>query len=352
MYQTWQFRALQSEGKARYYPEDNSDETNEEKLERQRQELKLHIIVRSFANAHANKNEATKIYHSCLFGNSRRYISNTVHMPSLNKGIIWLARIRTSAWWTSRRRRDFLKNTGKDHSHLLEDTCPCCSETFEDTRYEIHHILHDCPMWENEHKQWLAPLVNTLKGVMDQGQGRSCPERPEYAEAEITACLLGGSFNTEGFEEISPGGEYPNWRNGDPPTGTLRLFEKGWGGQSEYYAPGFSTHLYIPVAMFLSKVMPKHKARLFLTGKANTDPLVYARLSTEETVENRCKRWVSAQHDWTLDDGEEFALRAEPTFTKRTPLEFYQANALVRSWAQLFENASEASESTERHSLT
>ncbi|KAF9229991.1 hypothetical protein BU15DRAFT_69581 [Melanogaster broomeanus] len=351
MYQTWQYKTLQQEGKVKYYPQDRSDETSEQKLERRRQELKLHIIRRSFENAHDSRNEATNIYRSCLFGKNRRYIRNAAHMPSLNEGIIWLARIRTSAWWTSRRRRDFLKNTGGDYSHLLEDTCPCCGEEFKDNRYEIHHILYDCPMWNTERKQWLTPLVNILKGVINRGQGRSHPTEPELAEAEMTACILGGSFDPDARDEIDISGIFINWGNRGPIAGALQLFEKGWGGQSEYYTPGFSTHLYIPVAKFLSKVMPKHKARLFLTGKANTDPIAYARLSTAETAENRCKRWASTQHQWTLDDGGEHSLRVEPTFTNLTPPGVYQANVPVWDRALFLEDASERSESTEKRSF-
>jgi hypothetical protein len=177
-------------------------------------------------------------------------------------------------------------------------------------------------------------LIEALQQMFAEGSAISSPSNLEAQLGEMTSRILGGSLNKAMTEDEHPNlEEWVGWERRT--TGALQLFSKGWGGEPEYYTPGFTTHLYIPVAMFLSRVMPKHKTRLFSNGKGHTDALAYTRLSREETRMNRCKQWVNSLVDWRQHDGGEYALRSTEERTAIPPWRgFYQANAPVRGRAQ------------------
>lgn len=343
LYNEWFFKALEEEGKMKRLPDPEDDEDPETTQERDRQQVKLRITSRSFANASMNNIEAAKHYNTCLFGKSRKFIKAAAHIPSLNEGVIWLARIRTSAWWTSKRRRDFLRATGGNYDHLPENMCPICKNHFDEDKYEIHHILFDCPIWKKEREQWLKPHIDLLSSIVKRGRGRAPPRFELLVEAEITAAILGGSFNVE---EYTSGhlADFPDWEGGQNPAEALLLFERGWGGRNEYYSPHMPVHSYVPVARFLGSVMPKHKARLFSEEGEKGTTIRYPDTTDEVESHNRCRRWVNELEDEdNLHDGDEDGLQRESLHYEPSRREFYQANALDKGMEQMFENASDCS---------
>ncbi|KAI5980561.1 hypothetical protein EDD15DRAFT_2382239 [Pisolithus albus] len=326
----WIYKALLREGKISPIRLEGEDDPEKEKA-RVRNLVDLEIKRRSFALARTNSNEATKTYTVCTYGQSRRYIQAAAHMPYLNEGIIWLARLRTSSWWTTQRRRDFLKNTGKNFEHLPEGACMFCGE---ETRSEINHMLLHCPEWNQERRKWLQPLLNVIEDPVRAGQGRTPPETvvSNFHDSEISTLLLGGSFHSWGFDdflvtEYVPEREIRKHYTKEPAP-SIRLFERGWGGRPECYLHGHSTHVFVPVAMFLAEIMPKHKEKLFYGEQASRNPLRYPRLTGQETRMNRGTMWNGQRrYDWDLEDGDELALnRARATLAPGRP-EFYQANA-------------------------
>ena len=147
LYHTFFFKVLKEEGRMVHYPPHSDEESEEVTLQRVHQWVRLRIIGRSFENTRQNDNEATRLYLASGFDSSRRFLKAAAYMPSLSAGILWLVRLRTSAWWTSRHRKDYLTATGGDHSHLPRDRCPLCQNDLGDGRLEVHHILLDCPAW-------------------------------------------------------------------------------------------------------------------------------------------------------------------------------------------------------------
>lgn len=304
--------------------------------------MQLRIIYKSLANTVRNDNEAIQHYVNCNFGNSRRFIKAVAHMPFLNEGIIWLTRFQTSAWWTSKRRHDFLKAAGEDYSHLPEEQYALCKNNFENNTLKIHHILFHCPIWKKERKQWLCSQLNLLQDIMAQGRGHTPPADPQLMEGEITATLLGGGFYMDGYDD----GIYtafPDWQGSKNPAQAFILYEKEWGGQNEYYTPHMTMHSYVPVAMYLAAVMPKHKACLFRERRGMEHTIRYTSLPAEKERHNRCIKWINELCHEDLDDGNEFALTREPHIIKPTQREFHQIDVLKKDMIQMFKDASDCS---------
>jgi hypothetical protein len=211
--------------------------------------------------------------------------------------------LRTSAWWTTKRRYDVLKRRGLDYSHLTLNGCPCCGDDLEEDD-EISHILLDCGCWNAPRKRYLNPLLSILKNeIVNKGKGALAPQ---HNRLEIVMRLLGGHFTSPRESNILKENNNCVERN----TGVLELFARGWGGHPEYYTPGLGTHGYVPVAVFLAKVMPKHKACLFPAGKGNTDPVAYKTTSEEESpmvTKGAVSNAVS--YDSWVEDGDEYLYR-------------------------------------------
>ena len=347
LYREWYYKVLVAEGKMRRIPDKVDDEDPAITNERDRQQVRLRVIARSFENGRQNGNQAAQLYAVNYFGGHRRYIKAAANMPHLNEGVLWLVRLRTSAWWTSKRRRDFLKAQGEDTSHLPEETCPICKQVLDvDQELEVTHILLDCPMWNKERKQWLQPHINFMKDIISKGKGRSSPHHEYMIKGEIVTELLGGRFDVR-LNKGMIDGTFEEWNEGNNPAEALLLYEKGWGGQNEYYAPHMSMHSYVPVAMFLAAVMPKHKACLFKEeGRKHSSR--YAK-NTNNVEQFNCG-WRTEGYDDDLHDGDEEALlhlRDATTYPIRD--EYYQVEAL--KWRTTWQVAKDASDCSTTSSM-
>jgi hypothetical protein len=241
--------------------------------------------------------QATDNYLDAGFAGSRKWIETAAIMPELSEGSVWLVRIRTGAWWTTKRRYDVLRRKGLDYSHLKQNTCPACGEEFEEGISEGEHIILDCPAWDGPRKKYLgrtlAFLYNEVfienNGSLDVAFGR----------IECLVRLLGGSFKYGRPEGIGPNS------NLDARTGALDLYSESWGGRPDLPNPGSGTYGFVPVAKFLALTMPSHKALLFPVGKGNTDPVAYKTTSEEETPMRPGNMCHVASFDSCVEDGDE-----------------------------------------------
>lgn len=277
----WIWDTLSQEGKVKYLPGDTENPALQNA--KQRQEMKLRLTTRSFNRDifSDKKVKATQLYaREAYFGYSRRYIRTAVNLPNLTEGTVWLARIRTSAWWDTNRRWDYLSKAGRDIAYIDRNICPCCKENFDD--FELAHILLDCPDWNTERALWLQGPIDLLKNELDYlGNGVLTQE---HARKELVYRLLGG-YMTDGARV----GLDVNKVSGN--TSTLDLWAWGWGAHEEFKCPGFSVHGYVPVAKFLAAVMPRHKAHLFLDGRRVRDPLAYNTSSGDESPIKELRSW-------------------------------------------------------------
>lgn len=260
---------------------------------KQRQEMRLRLIARSFKrDLYSDKKvKATQLYaREAFYGYSRRYIRNAVNLPNLTEGIVWLIRVRTSAWWDTNRRLNYLTTAKRLHYHLTKDTCPCCNSLFDDS--ELEHIFLDCPEWEAERNLWLkAPIDLLSEELFVKGTGMLIET---HARRELVWRLLGGRINDgtrigpeiKDFNEVS----------------ALSLWAWGWGGHEEFRCPGFSVHGYVPVAKFLAAVMPRHKAHLFPDGKRERDSLAYGTTSGEDSPIKPPRGWGPLNINETSDE--------------------------------------------------
>jgi endonuclease/exonuclease/phosphatase family metal-dependent hydrolase len=294
----WIWDVLREEGKARQYPDD-LEKDSPLYLAKVKQDVKLKIITRAFA-VDLNGSmpvQATDNYLDAGFAGSRKWIETAAIMPELSEGSVWLVRIRTGAWWTTKRRYDVLRRKGLDYSHLKQNTCPACGEEFEEGISEGEHIILDCPAWDGPRKKYLgrtlAFLYNEVfienNGSLDVAFGR----------IECLVRLLGGSFKYGRPEGIGPNS------NLDARTGALDLYSESWGGRPDLPNPGSGTYGFVPVAKFLALTMPSHKALLFPVGKGNTDPVAYKTTSEEETPMRPGNMCHVASFDSCVEDGDE-----------------------------------------------
>lgn len=311
----WIWDTLHSEGKVKHIPAESENVNT--RHERERQDFKLRIIGRAFQVDLTGKNpvQSTKDYVSKgHYSRSRKYIRTAAHLPNLTEGIIWLVRMRTSAWWSSRRRRDYLRHSEQDLSHLPLGKCPLCKNTLPEM--EIQHILLDCPSWNKERNLWLQPLISLYeKQIVDGGHGAL---DANFAQEEITHRLLGGWF----VEKEK--GHYT--LNHDPKLSVLTDLAKGWGGMGEYQTYGLGAHGYIPVAKFLAAVMPRHKARLFPSGGRPRDNVAYG-TTTEEESPVKSSDHITVP-DAVEDGGDFYYQRSRTPFDNELAHETLQAEAL------------------------
>jgi hypothetical protein len=219
-----------------------------------------------------------------------------MNLPSLSESVVWLVRVRTSAWWDTNRCWDYLTNVNRDHSHIERNRCPCCFDHFDEM--ELTHLLLDCPCFNSQRQRWLREPIALLWKELEEGR---VTLKPEHSVKELVYRLLGGCLDDGTRQGLSV--------NVEKETSVLSLWAWGWGGHEEFKCPGFSVHGYVPVAKYLAAVMPKHKALLFPDGKRKRDSLAYDSMSGEDSS-------VKVPRSWTPESGsdEEGAL---PTIAER-----------------------------------
>jgi len=242
--------------------------------------------------------QSTKDYLESGFARTRKWISTAAAMIELSEGSVWLARIRTGAWWTTKRRYDVLRRKGQDNSHLKPNNCPACDTWLADEGIsEIEHIVLDCPAWDDLREKYLGRTAYfILREVYSKGNGAlDVPFRGN----ESLARILGGSFNDD-----LPMGTTPNTHT-DRRTGALDWYCASWGGNPDLPNPGSGTYGFVPVAKFLALTMPKHKALLFPVGKGTTDPVAYKTTSEEETPRKPANMCHIVSLDSCVEDGDE-----------------------------------------------
>jgi exonuclease III len=275
----WMWDCLKQEGKVKAYPHDmESDDPDYPKKERQ--EVKLRIIQRSL-KVDVNERhdvQATKHYLRAGYAMNRQWIKSAAIFPELTEGSIWLARLRTKSWWTTKRRYETLKRKGGDLSYLKPRECPCCERELNEP--EDTHILMKCPRWKEQRETYLGKILKFLRAEIRKHHNGAL--ELSMADDEITMRLLGGEF-IKGRMFLE---EYPNSQS-DPNTEALDLFSRGWGGRQDYVCSGLAAHGYVFVASFLAKVMPLHKAYLFPTEEDNTNRIAYKTTSEEESPMKR-----------------------------------------------------------------
>lgn len=282
----WIWDTLLQEGKVRPFPAESDNPAV--KNAKQRQDMRLRLITRSFKrDLHpATPVKATRLYaRDAFYGCSRRYLKSAINLPGLSEGTIWLVRVRTSAWWDTNKRWDYLTKVSRDHNHIERGRCPCCLESFDEQ--ELAHLLLECPCFNSQRKRWLEKPIELLWNELDEERGTL---KSEFSRQELVYRLLGGYLD-DGTRQGSN-------LNVEKETSVLSLWAWGWGSNEEYKCPGFSVHGYVPVAKYLAAVMPKHKALLFPDGKRKRDSLAYDTTSGEDSP-------IKVPRSWTPSSGSE-----------------------------------------------
>ncbi|KAF9521245.1 hypothetical protein CPB83DRAFT_865600, partial [Crepidotus variabilis] len=184
-------------------------------------------------------------------------------------GTIWLARLRTGAWWTTKRRHGSLKSRNIVTS-LDPDTCPSCGKAFaKGDEPELCHIILDCKAWNSHREKTIRPLLNFLWKNVTFGGRRFATSATRM---EVTARVLGGDIL---FNDLAPAYQDEASNEGRVHTErqimALDLFAKGWGGEIGSYTPGLNAHAYTLVAEYLALVMPRHTAIMFTIDEESVE---------------------------------------------------------------------------------
>lgn len=288
------------ESRGKYTYMDTPIRRNETFPKRLREEAQVAITARAlYSDLYVKKTKSTTDYVSFGFDRTRKYLQSAVYLPSLTEGTVWLARIRTGGWWTTKRRFDVLKLRG--NNHLQDTVCPCCGDEFRTNEAEIIHILLDCRKWDKERNLLLRPIIHAFLDTDSWvNHGRLAPADWRL---ETAMRLLGASFFTSDHMPLykdSP----DDSRRGDfgihdqvddvrkddielqGAPSPLDRYAIGWGGSGEVHLPGLGAHGYTCVASFLAQIMPRHKAELFPNGN-ESHPTAYQTTECEESPVKR-----------------------------------------------------------------
>ena len=84
-------------------------------------------------------------------------------MPNMAQGIIWLARVRMGAWWSTKCRIDTLRAIERPIGDLQEGLCPLCRCDGVDPYNKEVHIIVRCPAFQSERDEWLQGHIDFLK---------------------------------------------------------------------------------------------------------------------------------------------------------------------------------------------
>lgn len=245
------------------YLEEPLTQQNSSNPKRQREEHKVTVMARAlYSDLYVTEVEGSVRYISFGFDRTRNFLKSAVYVPALTEGTIWLVRLRTGGWWTTKRRYDIAKHQ-EGGTDLLPDRCPCCKEPFGRDE-EFVHILLACPTWAEERRIYLHSMIRFFYGTLTNLEETKVLDMKFFRD-EIVARLLGGcplrSDHIPRYVKENRDEMWGAYGHGIP--SPLDRFAAGWGGEGEIALPGLNAHGYVPVAKFLARVMPRHKAALF-----------------------------------------------------------------------------------------
>ena len=256
---------------------------------RQKQNATVAVIVRAiYKDMYPAKGErtvkSTIDYMSFGFEKTRDFLKSAVYTPNLTEGTMWLVRLRTNAWWTTKRRSDMQKSRGQ--IPINQNECPCCKMQFREEP-EFCHILLDCPKWKWPRNNTIKPLIDYLYQVTEDESVLRLD--PGLRRLEIAVLMLGASINK--------GEHTPLYRDLDVDTlvpintpDSLSAFTCAWGGNGEIHIPGLNAHSFTLVAKFLALTMPRHKAALFPPEELGEKSITRAVYETTTWEESPVKR--------------------------------------------------------------
>lgn len=202
--------------------------------------------------------KATTNYMTFGFDRTRDWIKAAVYLPELTEGTIWLARLRTGGWWTTKRRHGALVSKGIE-TELDPRLCPCCNKLLRaEDEPELCHIILDCEEWNKQRKALLEPILKLIWMRVTHPERRMATSKTRL---EVVIRALGGDITSS--DTVLAYQNATTEQENIPDATVLDLFAKGWGGEPGSYTPGLNAHAYTVMARYLQYVMPKHKAILF-----------------------------------------------------------------------------------------
>ncbi|KAB5588120.1 reverse transcriptase [Ceratobasidium theobromae] len=214
-----------------------------------------------------NKSQAWEHYNMWNLGATRGYIRTAVAYPGMNKGVSWLARIRTRGYPRVDQHWNKLKVEGKT-PHFEKDKCPMCKGSIE-PGLEWVHILVKCnnPKVIEKRNDFLREPMEYIERELEKTH-IVCSEEPkrtrpnEFGEVglsmAIAVLLIGGTIN-DWFESH---------------------YHLGFG-QLDHGVRGLRTYGFVYVAAFLREVMPLYTDALY-GGKKSEYKSVEVLIDTEE----------------------------------------------------------------------
>jgi len=261
------------------YEKSNTD------IERQKQEANVAVIVRAIYKdmfpAKGNRSVKSTIdYISYGFERTRDFLKSAVYTPNLTEGTMWLVRLRTNAWWTTKRKSDMQRSRGQ--VIINENECPCCKMKFRNEP-EFCHILLDCNKWKWARDNTIKPLIDYLYRITSENARLDLGSR----RLEIAVLLLGATIDKEDQLPIHKLND--NLDSIDNTPDPLTAFTCAWGGNGEIHLPGLNAHSFTLVAKFLALVMPRHKATLFPPEETEGKSLLRAVYETTTWEESPVK---------------------------------------------------------------
>jgi hypothetical protein len=193
------------------------------------------------AEAKTELSGSMKQYEDCDFEATRNYIRHATWLPGLSVGVSWLVRFRTNSTWTKKRLRGYLNRKDNDSSIPVESSYQCAS-CKEDIRHtdEKWHVLVTCKKYKTQREKILGMFMPAARQAAIELMKI---EEPIYSQMEANMGIL----FIGGFSGVS------EWH-----------FTKAFGHNPKVVLNNQSyTHGFVPVAMFLARVMTSHIDNVF-----------------------------------------------------------------------------------------
>jgi hypothetical protein len=162
----------------------------------------------------------------------------TYHRDAYN--LVYLLRARSDSLY----RIHQLKNGGKVLSDSALSLCPSCNARIPITGETLHHILCDCPRYEEPRKKWISKMICRATNIVNRNVLGINTRAKSAVHSPLTSLLLGGCI--------------------DSPSPNIKIRLDGWlepldrassGVAIDESNPNFSLPGFILIARFLKAVM-------------------------------------------------------------------------------------------------
>ncbi|KAI7946044.1 hypothetical protein MJO29_012432 [Puccinia striiformis f. sp. tritici] len=241
--------------------------TNERVSPEQKEQLAqletFHVtLLEKEVRQEAKKSQSVARYDRYELGRSANFVSTSINIPDITRGIHYLCLLRMNALPSLSRRIQALTAQKINHT-LKKGICPCCKANAVDSGPEEWcHILLTCLFFRDIRD---ATIGGTVLYLIEK-----IWEIPRDMEDQhIYVLLMGGLLRTH----IKENPREKSVEETEYESPALTTWVNGYGHIPHLYPAEFAEHGYVPVARFLQAAVPKYTEALYVEGLSQAEPI-------------------------------------------------------------------------------